>query len=266
MSLFLIALVLILGLCVGSFVNVLIDRSITGEDWVRGRSKCDYCGKQLAWYDNIPLLSFILYRGRTRCCRKRLSWKHPIVEGLFSALFVWWLLVGFLFFKLAGAPYVFIQPVFWLGIGITLLILALADLYYGVILMGVMYFGVVWTLLYRLILWLSGMYGSSDFLLSILAGCVGYGFLWLLRYLTKGKGMGDGDPYLAFLTCMLLGWQKFGVGMLLAFVIGAIVGSYLLLTKSKKWRDSLPFGPFLITGAVIGIIWGESLRKLLWGF
>jgi len=245
MTWFLILLVIVLGAAVGSFVNVLVDRSIAGKDWISGRSVCDYCHRQLSWYDNIPLLSFVVYGGKSRCCKKRLSWKHPLVEGMFGVLFVWWLLVGFLFFKLASAPWSVIQPGYWLVTGILLLIIAIADYFYGVILMPIVYLGTGITLIYRL-----GVYQAVDWGLMLVAGVLSYLFLWILRVITKGKGMGDGDPYLAFWTGLILAWPRAVTGMLLAFIVGALWGSVLLLMKKKGWKQSVPFGPFLVIGVI----------------
>ena len=246
--------VFVLGASVGSFVNVLIDRSIERRDWVWGRSKCDHCGSNLEWYDLIPLLSYFLYLGKSRCCQKKLSWKYPVVEALLGALFVWWLLVGFLFFRLAIAPLTFVQPIFWLVTGILLLIIAIADSYYGVILMNVLYLGYIWVYGYRLILYGMGIYRGQDLVLMLVMGLLSGGFLWGLRVITKGRGMGEGDPYLAFWTGSILGYPRGIYGMLAAFIVGAIWGTILLLNKKKSWGATIPFGPFLVLGVAIALL------------
>lgn len=240
-----------MGASVGSFVNVLVSRSMAGRDWVRGRSICDHCGKTLTWYDMIPLLSYVIQRGKSRCCNKSLTIAHPIVEGLFGTLFVWWLMVGFLFFKLAFAPWTIIQPLFWLGIGIILLIIAVADAMYGLIIMPLIYIGVAWIYTYRVMLVIGAGYRIVDLTTAMLSGLLSFGFLQLLRVMTKGKGMGDGDPYLAFLTGSLLSGVYAAWGMLVAFVTGSIVGLALILMKKKKMSQTIAFGPFLIFGAAV---------------
>lgn len=247
-------MVFFLGSCVGSFVNVLITRSLAGKDWIRGRSKCDYCQHELAWFDNIPLLSYAFYRGKSRCCNKKLTLRHPIVEAIFGVLFVWWLAVGFLFFQLASSPWIVIQPLFWLIIAVILMIIATADFFHGVILMPLVYIGVVWVYLYRGMLYFGAAYQWEDLLGMLIAGALSYGFLWFLRVITKGRGMGDGDPYLAFLTGSLLGVPRAGVGMLAAFIIGAIWGVILLMMKKKNWGQTLPFGPFIVIGCLVALI------------
>lgn len=257
MSWILVGLVFILGAAVGSFVNVLVARSVAGEDWLRGRSRCDYCRRELAWYDLIPLLSYIIYQGKSRCCGKPLSLAHPIVEGLFGILFVWWLMVGFVFFQLATSPWSVIQPMFWLGIASILLLLAVADVRYGYILMPVVWVGAGWIYLYRGLLYLSGNYELRDLGRTLLAGILSFLFLWMLRVLTRGRGMGDGDPYLAFVTGSLLPGVTGFYGMLLAFILGSIWGLGLLLFGKKAWQDSIPFGPFIIAGAVGALLFSR---------
>lgn len=265
MQLIFFVLVFFLGASVGSFVNVLISRSIKGEDWVSGRSRCDSCRKKLLWYDMIPLLSYLAYKGKTRCCHKPLSIIHPVVEGLFGILFLWWIAIGFLFFRLATAPLTLVQPVFWLTIAIILTIIGVADLLYGVILMLPLYMGIGFVLSYRVILFLFGAYNIRDLGLMFIAGLSSYLFLWVLRVATKGRGMGDGDPYLALLTGLLLSWPRVIVSMLGAFVTGAVVGVVLMIAGKKQRSQTMPFGPFIVLGAVIALLWGSQILHRLYG-
>ena len=257
--------VFVLGACVGSFVNVLIDHTVAGRNWVTGRSVCDHCAKILKWYDMIPLASYIMLGGKSRCCQKTLTPKHLVVELLFGALFVWWLTIGFAFFHLANAPLSYAQPIFWLGVGVILTILALADLMWGVILMRVLWVGVAWVIGYRVILYSYGAYQLSDLWLMMLMGILSFFFLWFLRFITKGRGMGDGDPYLIFLTSMLLGYPRAIIGVLAAFVGGAVVGMILIISGMRQRSDKIAFGPFIVVGAVIALLWGEGLLSSLYG-
>lgn len=247
-------LIFFLGASIGSFVNVLVSRSVAGKDWIRGRSCCDVCGKGLVWYDMIPLLSYIVYSGHSRCCKAKLSMIHPIVEGLFGILFVWWLVVGFVFFRLATSPWSVIQPIFWLVIAIILLILAIADSLYGVILMPFVYLGALWIYGYRIALALNGRYQWSDLGLTLLSGALSFVFLLGLRLITKGRGMGDGDPFLAFVTGSLLSGVGAFWGMLAAFVLGSIWGIGLMMLSLKKMSETMPFGPFLVIGCLVALL------------
>lgn len=105
-------LVFCVGAAVGSFLNVLIYRTIRGRDWVKGRSRCEHCRKHIPWYENIPLLSYLILRGRCSGCKKPIDIIHPAIELLTGVLFVWWYMAGYLFFTLTSAPLQIIQPVF----------------------------------------------------------------------------------------------------------------------------------------------------------
>ncbi|MEI8232795.1 MAG: prepilin peptidase [bacterium] len=247
------------GAAVGSFVNVLIDRTIAGQDWVRGRSHCDHCKKNLAWYDLIPILSFAFYGGKSRCCKIPLSYQYPVVEILVGLLFVWWIAVGFWFFQLVTAPLIFIQPAFWLFTGILLMILGLADLFYGVVLLNIVWFGAIMTIVYRLILWHYGAYQLVDLQSSILLSGAFFAFFWLLWKMTKGRGMADGDMYIALYMGLILGWPKGLVALMGSFILGAIVGVLLIVTKIKGRHETVPFVPFMIVAMGVAMLWGEKI-------
>lgn len=252
-----------LGAAVGSFINVLIDRTIVGEDWVRGRSHCDKCKKTLAWYDMVPIVSFLIYKGHSRCCNAPLSYRYPIVELIVGLLFVWWVGVGFLFFQLASAPLTVVQPAFWLVTGVLLAILAFADLFYGVVLVSVVWLGSVFTIIYRLTLWYFGSYQMIDLINSVLISVLFYGFFWLLWKLTRGRGMADGDMYVALYMGLLLGWPKGLVAMMGSFILGAVVGVILIVTKIRSRKDTVPFVPFMILATMIALLWGDKLIRFV---
>lgn len=256
-------LVFFLGASVGSFINVMIDRMILGTDWVRGRSHCDHCHKTLAWYDMVPIVSFLVYRARTRCCHAPLTWRYPIVETLVGLLFVWWLAMGFWFFRLVAAPLTVIQPVFWLVTGVILVILALADLFYGVVLMHIVGVGYALILCYRLILFFFGSYQLVDFGKAIVMSAVFFGFFWLLYRLTKGRGMADGDMYVAAYMGLLLGFPKGFVGLMGSFILGAVIGVFLIVTKLRTRHDTVPFVPFMVLAMGIALLWGDQLIRFV---
>jgi len=248
-----------MGAAVGSFVNVLIDRTVEGRDWVKGRSKCDYCKKTLKWFDLIPILSFIVYRGKSRCCGKKLSYQYPVVEFIVGIMFAWWLMIGFWFFQLVNAPLSVVQPAFWLITGILLAILALADLFYGIVIMPVVWLGVGTTIIYRLVLMLFGAFQPLDLLLAVLVAGLFFILFWGLYKGTNGRGMADGDMYVALYMGILLGWPRGMVALLLSFIIGAVVGVFLILTKLRSRKQTIPFVPFMITAMAISLIWGERI-------
>jgi prepilin signal peptidase PulO-like enzyme (type II secretory pathway) len=262
MSLILLFFIFALGLIIGSFLNVLIYRTIHGESPWTGRSRCDHCEKQINWYDNIPLLSYVLLRGKCRYCKEKISGQHVAIELMTGALFVWWYMVGFAFFQLTQEPFTILQPLFWLMVGIFLLIIFVTDwLYqiipdYATICLGVL------ALSYRLYLSISGIMQWRDFWQAILAGFLMMGILWFLWWVTKGRGMGFGDVKFALVMGWLLGFERSLVAFFLAFVLGAIVGVGLIVMGRKKMGSKIAFGPFLVLATLLSLMFGNQL----WGW
>lgn len=240
---------------------MVIFRTTHGMSPMKGRSVCPKCKKQISWKYNIPLLSFLVLGGKCHNCKKKISWQYPIVEFVTGILFVWWFIVGSEFFRLAGQPWGLVQPVFWLVVGMTLLTIFVADLLYGIIPDGVNLFLFSVVLIYRLSLVMTGKMNSLDFLRAVICGFVLTAFFWFLWWITKGRGFGFGDVKMAPAIGLLLGWPKTLVSVFLAFILGSLVGSVLLLMKRKRFGQTLPFGPFLVIGITIALIWGQKI----WG-
>lgn len=256
----------VIGTIVGSFVNVVVYRSVRDEDWVHGRSQCEECGKTIHWYDNIPLLSFIFLKGKCRYCKKTIGITHPVVEFLTGSLFVWWYWGGTLFFKLTDAPFQVIQPLFWLVIGIILLLIVITDLLYYLIPDSAVISLTIITLLYRVLLLSNGIMQLEDFLWSLLGVTMASGFFAGLWYLTKGKGMGFGDVKLMIPVALLVGWPHIIMTIFISFILGAVVGVGLITAGKKKFGQHLPFGPFIIASTIITLIWGDQLLQWYFGF
>lgn len=250
------------GTILGSFLNVLIYRTMVGENWVKGRSKCDHCGKQIRWYDNIPILSYIALQGKCRFCRKSIPVQYPVVEAITGILFVWWGVMSSVIFRLVQAPLPYVQPFYWLLMGFLLLGLFFADIYYGVILTNFVIGGLVLSLVYKTILLRFGELQGVDFIYGFVAALGAGLFFYVLHKGTRGRGMGEGDIWMAVLMGFLLGWPKIMVGILTSFVMGALVAVVLMLMGKKRFGQTLPFGPFLVMGTYVALQWGN----LIWGF
>lgn len=270
-------LIFILGLCVGSFLNVIIYRETSEEkkiqtrnknkkhllclpDWIWGRSYCDHCHKQIAWYDNIPLFSYFILKGQCRFCRKRITFQYPLVEILTGIEFVW---IFFLIksnlniFSRFEGFYSFLSLAIWLGLGASLLAIFIADLKYQII-PDAAVFGAICVAFIKILIdyRYTGMIDFSLFWSSLLAG-----FLFAsLCAATKGKGMGGGDIKLAFLIGLVLGFPLFLVALFFSFLTGALVGVILILLGKKSLKSKIAFGPFLIMGLVFALIYGEKIR------
>lgn len=268
MNLFFYLLVLaclfILGTIFGSFLAVVILRSMRNESWVHGSSHCDSCHKKIAWYDNIPLLSFLILGGRCRYCSTKIHPVHFLVELLTGALFVWWFIGFSAFFQLTTHPFVILQPLFWLVVAVVLIIIFFVDLLYYIIPNWAVFFLTVLTLFYRLILIYFGPMKGADFAhtLAVTAGITALiAFLW---FITKGRGMGFGDVKLVVPLGLLLGWPNALIAIFLAFISGSIVGLILIVLKIRKFKQIIPFGPFLIFGSFTSLIFGNVLYEWYW--
>src|SRR3989344_2234087 len=201
------------GLVLGSFINVVVFRTVHGFSPWAGRSFCPKCKRKIAWYDNLPLLSFVLLWGKCRYCKQSISLQYPVIELLTANLFLWWYVVGRLGFRLAQQPYQLIQPGFWLAVGLGLVLLTGFDLFYGVLpdwvvggLGGI-------TLVYRLSLAATGIMQWRDFWGYVGAGIVGMGVLAAVTLASAGKGMGWGDVKLAGVMGLILGPSKLAVAL-----------------------------------------------------
>ncbi|MEA3355291.1 MAG: prepilin peptidase [Patescibacteria group bacterium] len=246
-----------LGAAVGSFLSVVIYRLRTGESALKGRSRCDHCKKQIAWFDNIPLLSYLLLGGKCRYCKKKIRIDNLILELLVGVQFVWiyWLLkVNFSFFGHMEGFYSFALLIYWLILFSGSLAIAVYDIKHMLIpdqvllpLIGAAFLRLFFSNQWRVLI---VALGSSLFLYSI---------AWLSKKLMKKEAMGFGDVKLAFLMGLVLGWPLIIVSYFIAFLTGAGVGVILILIGNKKLKSKIAFGPFLLLGMLISKLWGISI-------
>jgi prepilin signal peptidase PulO-like enzyme (type II secretory pathway) len=260
-TLLLTPIVFLFGACIGSFVNVVVMRTLIGEEFVRGRSRCDHCRRTLEWYEMIPLLSFVLLRGKCRTCDAKIDLMHPVVELITGSLFVWWLLIGFAFFQLTSAPLQTIQSLFWLLVGVILLLIAVMDVRAFIIPDEAVLSLSFLVIGYRCILMLAGVHQAQDFAMALLAASLLLTFFLMLWYGTGKMGFGFGDVKLVFPLALLMGWPNAFAGVFLAFLVGAVAGVGLLFMKKAPEDRLLPFGPFLVIGTLIALLWGDSLLR-----
>lgn len=250
-----IILFFILGLIIGSFLNVLVFRTKI-EESLWGRSFCPKCKKKIDWYDNIPLFSFLILGAKCRKCRKKISWQYPIVEAGTALVFSF---VVWRFFGVAE-PSTW-APTFYYLVTFSLLIAILVyDWLYmeipGIILWPAIGFVTAAGLLFD--------YLQKDTFVDImelniysgsLAALVVFLFFFLLVTLSKERWMGMGDAYLVILLGLFAGWPKILAGLFLAFFLGSIYGIALIALKKKTMKSQVPFAPFLILGASIAVFW-----------
>jgi leader peptidase (prepilin peptidase) / N-methyltransferase len=247
-------LIFIIGLCIGSFLGVLVDR-LPKNKTIGGRSRCEFCKKNLKWSDLIPLLSFFALKGKCRYCHKKLSIFYPVIELITGIAFVLTYIV-LLSFKLSIINF---QLIYYLLIVSCLIVVFFSDLRYGIIpdkiliASGVFIFGYL-ILANRLLL--------VD---NLASGVIAFLFFLFLFLFTKGKGMGFGDVKFAFIMGLMLGVPDIIVALYIAFLTGAAVSIILILWKGKHvLKRTIPFGPFLALATFTSLFWGNIIwQKIL---
>jgi len=236
--------IFIFGLIIGSFLNVVICRLETEKSIFFARSECPKCGVVLKWYDLIPVLSFLIQKGKCQYCSKKISWQYLIVEILTACLFLL-IFREFSFFQIPNL-------IFYLIIICFLIIVFVYDLRHYIIPDKIVFPAIIIGLAYRLI-YISeiGSYILSAFIPAI--------FFLSLILISKGKWMGLGDVKLAFLMGLILGWPNILIAFLIAFFSGAIVGIFLILFGKKGFKSQIPFGPFLSGATILVMFFGPKL-------
>lgn len=253
---FLAAASVLLGAAFGSFANVVIYRLPAGISIVRPGSSCPHCGRAITWYDNLPILSYLVLRGRCRHCRARISPRYLVVEVAAAVL---WTGVTLRF----GLSWVL--PAFFAFVT-ALLILSAIDLAHRRIPNRVL---APATILAVILLTLAALgEGEPRRLVSAALGALAYGLPMLLLALAVPAGMGMGDVKLAGYLGLHLGWLglwEVALGALGGFIAGGVVAVGLLALGRKGRKDPLPFGPFMAAGAFAALIWGERIIPLWLG-
>lgn len=243
----LIASVVLFGLIVGSFLNVVIYRLPLHQSIVYPGSRCPQCGRALKPYDNIPVISYLFLRGRCRYCRARISLRYPGVElltGLIAAGL-------YLRYGLTAELAVF----FILSAG--LVAVSFIDLDHGIIPNTISYPGIVAGMVFS---FFPGTISPVNALLGILTGA---GILFATAFLYKTasgvEGMGMGDVKLMAMIGAFLGWQAALFTIVLSALIGALAGVGLILFAGKGRRYALPYGPFISAAALVYLFYGQFL-------
>jgi len=253
-----IAIILIVfGLCLGSFLNAMVWRMHLGKDWVRGRSECDNCGHRLSVADLLPLFSWLALGGRCRYCKQSISWQHPAVElamaGVFVASYHFWPggVLG------AGQGILFIT---WLLSSVGLMALLLYDLRHMLLPSHILYptFAVAAAGRLVYILRYSDNVAHSFWLLA-LSLAVASGVFLLLFYVSRGRWIGFGDVRLGLINGTLLATPaKSFLMIFLASLLGSMFALPAVAAGRSKMSSRIPYGPFLIAATAITLLFGQS--------
>ncbi len=241
--------VFIFGLCVGSFLNVVICRLPEGKSIAKGRSKCPDCKHTLGFFDLIPLISFLALRGRCRYCHKHISYQYPIIELITAILFT----LAFIstpfsqFYLLPPISYLLLK-FFFIAI---LIITFVTDLRQNLIYDMVLIPGIILALFSPLFHYLSPNIILSQYQNILISGLLGAGVFALQYFISKGRWIGSGDIFLGGFLGLILGWPKILIALYLAYVSGALVALFLMGVGKKKLGDTLPLGCFLAGAGIL---------------
>jgi len=247
-------LIFILGLIVGSFSNVCIYRVPRNESIIYPASHCPKCRSKIKPFDNIPLLSFILLKGRCRNCKSKISIQYPIVELLTGLMY----LIIYLIYGLS------VQTLIYIILSSALIIIAFIDLNEQIVPDVISLPGIVIGFI------LSFFVTYISFINSALGVVVGGGIILIIglggSVIFKKEAMGGGDVKLAAMIGAFLGWRYIVISLFLGFFLGALAGIFLILSKIKSREDTVPFGPFIVLGSFITLLWGEKIISWYIGF
>lgn len=250
MTLFMNILITVLGAALGSFLNVLIYRLPEETSIIFPASRCPHCRKAIRFYDNIPVISYILLKGRCRECHEKISFRYPLVE-LITAV------ISLLLFWKFGLTF---QYLFSFIFVCALMVITFIDLDHQIIPDVITLPGIP-------IFFLAAVFAMNlrflDAFLGFLigGGCL-YGIAFVYELVTKREGMGGGDIKLLAMIGAFLGWQSLLFVLLVSSLLGAVVGISLMMVKGQDMKYAVPFGPFLSFAAVAYIFFGDYAIRL----
>ncbi|MBD2187386.1 prepilin peptidase [Pseudanabaena mucicola] len=266
-SLFLQCFAIAIGACIGSFLNVVVYRVPAGLSILYPPSRCPHCLRQLAPRDNIPIIGWFLIKGKCRYCHTPISWRYPAIEAMTAFLF-WGLAACF------GTSTPVLILCFYAAFLSWLLVLALIDCDTMTLPNSLTQSGLVLGIIYQISL-ATITHSDRSALPKLLLFGIGGAVLgiWLLdimriagRFFLQKEAMGGGDPKLAAMIGMWLGWENVLLTMLIAAAVGTVVGLITILFKNSDRQQPIPFGPFLAFGAAISLFFGKTILTTYLGW
>jgi leader peptidase (prepilin peptidase)/N-methyltransferase len=237
-----VVVVLLVGLAVGSFLNVVIARIPERRSLLHPPSACPGCGSPIAWRDNIPLVSFVALRGRCRACGMAIPWTYPLVEAGTAAGF------GIAFMRF-GAGWDFAVGAVLIS---TLIAITVIDLRHQLIPDAITLPGILAGLLANVG---TGRMPWTEPVIGVVVG----GGLFFVVIVASGGGMGGGDMKLGAMLGAFLGWKVMLVALFVGVLLGGCLAVLLIVSGRRGRKDPIPFGPFLAAGGVAGLLYGERI-------
>jgi Type II secretory pathway, prepilin signal peptidase PulO and related peptidases len=244
-------LAFIFGAVVGSFLNVCIFRLPAQESIIKPLSHCPHCHHPIRFFDNIPLVSFIILKGKCRDCGTKISWRYPLVELITAVL-------SLLLFLQFGLTLRFL--IFFIFTAV-LIVITFIDLDHQIIpdvltLPGIPVFFLLAVFVVK-VPWLEALIGL------LVGGGVLFAIAFVYELISKREGMGGGDIKLLAMIGGFLGWKSLVFILLFSSFSGAIVGITAMIIKKQDMKYAVPFGPFLSAAAVAYLFWGDAFMRIL---
>lgn len=244
MKIFLYTAIFMLGAIIGSFLNVCIYRIPLGESISYPPSHCTNCNTRLKWYDLIPIFSYLILRGKCKYCKEKISLKYPSIEFLTAVVFL-------LTYINYGLSLYFIKYIIlWCFlIVISIIDIEFQDVYAVTTIPGII-IGVIIATIENVIYF-------TPFWNYLLGGAIAGGIIALIVYITGG--MGKGDIEIAALCGVFIGWKYSIIMIFLSFIIGAIIGVILIISKKRNRKDYIAFGPFIALSTLFTVFYGSHI-------
>ena len=262
--------VFVFGVCIGSFLNCAVYR-MESKKSLSGRSFCPHCKHILSWKDLFPVFSFVFLGGKCRYCKAKISAQYPLVELATGVIFLLIFNMLSVIPNLIGNPGglqtlwipafagMTINLAFLFYVASALIVIFIYDLKHYIIPDKVLFPAIIITFIYQLFSALGGPALGWQIVNYLLAALIASGFFLAIFLLSKGRAMGFGDVKLAILMGLLLGVPNIFVALFLAFFFGAIIGIILMIYKGKSLKSEIPFGPFLISGTFLAMLYGNQI-------
>lgn len=247
----------VLGAVLGSFANAWALRLLKHKSIAKGRSECPKCHHQLAWYDNIPLASYTLLRGKCRYCKKPISSQYPLAEAGSALLFA-----GLYWHFAPSSAQQWILLGLWCVLGLFLVAAFISDWLELVLPDQYMVPAIILAFAIALVssIGINGFVWST-LSMRLLQAVIFATFYCALYFGSRGRFIGDGDIRLAVVMGLALALPQLLVGIFIAYILGAVIGVIAIVTKIKTRKDVLAFGPFLIAGLYFGLFFGQQIAN-----
>lgn len=242
----------VVGASLASFIICALERIHRSEPFMRGRSMCTTCKKNLHWFELVPIISFIALKGRCMKCRVPISRWYPVAEFCTGLLFMW---VWWVHVTQETSITQWVRDIFFVTI---LFIIFIYDALYKRIIPSIIWIGIVGGVVFQLVLFSTTIVGDM-----VWGSMMGGSFFLAQHLISKGKWIGEGDIYVGFMIGVWLGSARILVALVISYILAASVGMILLIFKKKRLQSEIPLASFLSIGIFITLYFGDYFLKVL---